>query len=56
MEDRLYEIESVRCFTGIGRAKVSDETTILNFRHLLERHGLGKVLFERSRSIWQSRC
>ena len=24
-----------------------DETTILNFRHLLERHELGKVLFER---------
>lgn len=42
----LYEIESVRRFTSIGRAKVPDETTILNFRHLLERHGLGKVLFE----------
>ena len=27
-------------------SKVPDETTILNFRHLLERHGLGQVLFE----------
>ena len=27
-------------------SKVPEETTILNFRHLLERHGLGAVLFE----------
>ena len=45
-EDMLYEIESVRCFTGISLKKAPDETTILNFRHLLERHGLGQVLFE----------
>ena len=42
----LYEIERVRRFTGISVKKVPDETTILNFRHLLERHGLGQVLFE----------
>ena len=46
MEDMLYEIESVRHFTGISLKKVPEETTILNFRHLLERHGLGQVLFE----------
>ena len=46
MEDMLYEIESVRRFTGISLSKVPDETTILNFRHLLESHGLGQVLFE----------
>ena len=46
MEDMLYEIESVRRFTGISLSKVPDETTILNFRHLLERHGLGQVSFE----------
>jgi len=45
MEDMLYEVESVRRFTGTRLAKVPDEATILNFRHLLERHGLGKVLF-----------
>ncbi len=28
-------------------SKVPDETTILNFRYLLERHGLPQVLFER---------
>ena len=46
MEDMLYEVGSVRRFTGIRLNKVPDETTILNFRHLLERHGLGRVLFE----------
>ncbi|MCY4173312.1 MAG: IS5 family transposase [Cyanobacteria bacterium MAG CAR3_bin_5] len=46
MEDMLYEIESVRRFTGIRLEKALDKTTILTFRHLLERHGLGKVLFE----------
>ena len=45
-EDMLYGIERVRRFTGISPKKVPDETTILNFRHLLERHGLGQVLFE----------
>ena len=29
-----------------GAERLPDETTILNFRHLLERHGLGKKLFE----------
>ena len=46
MEDMLYEVGSVRHFTGIRLNKVPDETTILNVRHLLERHGLGRVLFE----------
>ena len=45
MEDMLYEIESVRRFAGLKlRGPLPDETTILNFRHLLERHGLGKKL------------
>ena len=47
MEDLLYEAESVRRFVGLSLAEaLPDETTILNFRHLLERHGLGKGLFE----------
>lgn len=45
MEDALYEIESMRRFAGLRLAdSLPDETTILNFRHLLERHGLGKKL------------
>ena len=47
MEDLLYEAESVRRFAGLNLSEaLPDETTILNFRHLLERHGLGKRLFE----------
>ena len=48
-EEALYESVSMRQFVGIdlGREPVPDETTILNFRHLLERHNLGQVLFER---------
>jgi len=48
-EEALYESVSMRQFVGVdlGREPVPDETTILNFRHILERHGLGKALFER---------
>lgn len=47
MEDMLYEVESMRRFAGISIDTVPDETTILNFRHLLERHGLGQKLFRK---------
>jgi IS5 family transposase len=42
VEDALYESPVLRRFAGIdlGRAPVPDETTILNFRHLLEEHEL----------------
>jgi len=48
-EEALYDSLSMRRFVGIdlGREPVPDETTILNFRHLLERHDLGKPLFDR---------
>ena len=48
-EEALYDSLSMREFVGIdlGREPAPDETTILNFRHLLERHGLCKKLFER---------
>ncbi len=37
MEDLLYEAESVRRFVGLKLSgPLPDETTILNFRHLLE--------------------
>ena len=37
----------MRTFVGIdlGREPVPDETTILNFRHLMEHHNLGDELF-----------
>ena len=42
MEDALYEIESMRRFAGLELADdaIPDETTILKFRHLLEKRGL----------------
>ncbi len=47
MEDLLYEAESVRRFVGLRLSgALPDETTILNFRHLLERHNLGPGLLE----------
>ena len=47
MEDLLYEVESVRRFAGLRlTGPLPDETTILKFRHLLEKHDLGGVLFE----------
>ena len=42
MEDELYEIESIRRFVGLelGEDAIPDETTLLKFRHLLEKHDL----------------
>jgi IS5 family transposase len=47
VEDALYESPVLRRFAGIdlGRSPAPDETTILNFRHLLEEHELcGQIL------------
>ena len=47
MEDLLYEAESVRRFVGLRLSgPLPDETTILNFRHLLEERQLGQGLME----------
>ena len=47
MEDLLSEAESVRRFAGLRRSEpLPDESTILHFRHLLEKHELGEGLFE----------
>ena len=46
-EEALYESRAMRCFVWIdlGEELVSDETTICNFRHLMERHNLVDHLF-----------
>jgi transposase, IS5 family len=48
VEEALYDSASMRSFVGLdlGREPVPDETTVLNFRHLLEAHELGRRLFE----------
>lgn len=41
MEDALYDMPAVRRFAGLSSlSAIPDETTILNFRHLIEEHEL----------------
>ncbi|MHB0763697.1 IS5 family transposase [Stutzerimonas sp. NM35] len=40
MEEALYEITILRQFAGLSLERIPDETTILNFRRLLEKHEL----------------
>ena len=46
-EEALYDIASLRYFAGIdlGWEAVSDATTLLKFRRLLEKHNLNEKLF-----------
>ena len=56
MEDLLYEAESVRRFVGLKLTEpLPDETTILHFRHLLEKHQLGRGVFEEITPTWSRR-
>lgn len=45
LQDALYEVESMWRLAWVKLERVPDETTILNFRHLLQKRDLGKVLF-----------
>lgn len=40
MEEALYETTILRQFTGLSLERIPNETTILNFRRLLEQHEL----------------
>ena len=46
-EEMLYDSDAMCRFAGIelGDDRIPDETTILNFRHLLEKHRLTEKLF-----------
>lgn len=46
-EDALYDVAVFRefCRIDLGRERVPDATTLLNFRHLLETHELGAAMF-----------
>jgi transposase, IS5 family len=46
-EDALYDSSAFRAFAGIdlGEKSVPDATSLLRFRHLLEEHELGELLF-----------
>ncbi len=46
-EDALYDVAVFRefCRIDLGRERVPDATTLLNFRHLMEAHELGAAMF-----------
>ena len=48
MEEALIEVPTMHRFAGIEliNDRIPDESTILTFRHLLEKHGLGEQIFE----------
>jgi IS5 family transposase len=48
VEEALYDSLAMRSFVGIdlGREPAPDQTTVCKFRHLLERHEIGRKLFE----------
>jgi IS5 family transposase len=48
MEEALHDIPVLRRFAGLdaGISRLPDETTILNFRHLLEAHQLAEGMFQ----------
>jgi IS5 family transposase len=48
MEEALYEITPMRVFAGLSLTKpIPDETTILNFRHMLEANELAPEILSR---------
>ena len=54
-EDALYDLPAFRdfCLIDLGRERVPDATTLLNFRHLLEAHELGGALFAKVGELLQ---
>jgi transposase, IS5 family len=56
-EDAIYDSESMRRFARVelGDEVVPDETTILRFRHLLEKHGLTQAIFDSITGLLEER-
>jgi len=57
-EEGLYDMHSMRDFAGLdlGHDAIPDETTILNFRHLLEKHKLTEALFDAVKTYLEDRA
>jgi IS5 family transposase len=64
MEEALYETTILRQFAGLSLERIPDETTILNFHRLLEKHELAAgilgvingYLGDRGLSLRQPQC
>jgi len=56
-EDAIYDSESMRRFARVelGDDKIPDESTILRFRHLLEKHRLTEAIFEAVKDLLADR-
>ena len=54
VEEAIYDSYAMRRFMGLDFAveQVPDATTLLHFRHLLEKHTLGEKLFEAQNQIF----
>lgn len=55
MEDSLYDITSMRRFAKLSMEDIPDETTILRFRHRLERNKLTEKLFRKTEKYLSER-
>jgi len=57
LEDALYDSQALRGFVGIelNRDPVPDATTLLHFRHWLERHDLTRALFDEIGAVLEER-
>jgi IS5 family transposase len=57
VEEALIEVPTMRRFAGIELIsdRIPDETTILTFRHLLEKHGLGEQIFDTVKALLAAR-
>jgi IS5 family transposase len=57
LEDAIYDSQAFRTFLGLdlGRESVPDATTLLNFRHLMEEHGLTERIFETVKELLRER-
>jgi IS5 family transposase len=54
MEDALYDMPALRQFAGLSSLDaIPDETTILNFRHLIEEYDLAPEIFGSVRRLLQ---
>lgn len=56
VEDAIYDSYAMRSFMGLDFAveQVPDATTLLHFRHLLEKHRLGEKLFAAQNEIFEA--
>jgi IS5 family transposase len=56
-EDAIYDSEAIRRFVRVelGEDRVPDETTILRFRHLLEKNDLSRAIFNEIGSLLEEK-